>query len=313
MCDIVDLEEALTKTGEALFKELFRIYPVAEPEDYIKNGQWRNELIKSDLVLMESHRREAGAPDPPDAEDIKFPPMPNAYGGATSTMTLASKLSQMSTGQAVPAGPAGGAAVEIRLMALFVAKWKLEPTTAKGLLSKLPSARRRYVIQNFKATASGAEGTAELETFIQECEKEGAWDTATTGTAPTILSAAGSTPPAGGLVKPTLTIPRPAGAAPTLVAVKRPLGAVQTGAPAWAANKKPTGPAGIRPLLTPSVVSPKAVAPKAVAPKSVAPKAVGPKAVAPKLGGPAKAGGPALVKPPAKAGGKLITGLLSNF
>jgi hypothetical protein len=311
MCDIVDLEEALLKTGAELFKELYRVYPVAEPEDYIKNGSWRNDLMKSDLVLFESHRREAGAPDPPDLEDCKFPVLPAASNGITST--LASKLGQPAAAGATAVPAAQGAAVEIRLMALFVAKWKLDPASSKTLLSKLPATRRRYVIQHFKATAGGVEGTSELEKYIEECEKEGAWDTATAGAT---TPASGTTPSTGVLkfvpritpvanatVRPSITsavtTPRPGGITPVSAAAKRPIiPAAATAPPAWAQNKRPALGGGTSPGM--GMIRPAATV--------VAPR--------PAKAAPAKAG-PSLVRPPirpaAGAGGKIISGLLEGF
>merc|ERR1719272_32260 len=68
--------------------------------------------------------------------------------------------------------------VEIRLIALFVAKWKLDAVTAKTLLAKLTPAHRRYVIQNFKTTSTGVEATTELGTYIAQCEEDKSWDSA---------------------------------------------------------------------------------------------------------------------------------------
>jgi hypothetical protein len=194
MSDIVDLDEAMTKTGAELFKELYRIYPVAEAEDYFKQGQWKVEQMKTDLMLLESHRRESGAPDVPDLEDIKVPSLPMQ----TSLPTMFSAGAAM--GLLKPAGAVPGAVaprpvapvitaanpggstsvVEIRLIALFVAKWKLEPATSKVVLAKLTPLRRRYVIQNFKATTTGAAASKELEDFIAQCEEDKSWDTAST-------------------------------------------------------------------------------------------------------------------------------------
>jgi hypothetical protein len=325
MCDIVDLEEALKKTGGELFKELYRIYPVADPEDYFKNGQWRNDILKADLTLMEAHRREAGAPDMPDLDEITFPKLPLQ----TSTPTLggvqfaAGQIKSAAAGTPISA-TAGGQVVEIRLIALFVAKWKLDPVTAKESLSKLTPARRRYVIQHYKTTLSGVEATEELKKFISECEKDGKWDTvaaattaAANGTTPGIspgakvplLSKPTITPkisPATSATKPVIAAPKPAavtqtpkvGAAITPVAgVKRPFGATVT--PAWAANKRPV-------LATTNAAKGNTISPpKAGA--SVIKANVTPKAVA----GPPKSG--ATVRPPVRPGGKLITGLLSNF
>jgi hypothetical protein len=313
MCDIVDLEEALKKTGAELFKELYRVYPVADPEDYFKNGQWRNDLLKADLTLMEAHRREAGAPDVPDIDEITFPKLP----AATSNPTLGGIQLPGAVGVA-----ASGQVVEIRLIALFVAKWKLDPVSAKENLSKLTPARRRYVIQHFKTTLSGMEATAELKKFIEECEKDGKWDIAATTTASTTVGATnGATAGAGSFaakavaawrptitpkISPAVSTPKPAMITPkpgTLAAaamntpasgLKRPIG-LTVSPPSWAANKRPA-------LATTTAVKPNVISP----PKAGA-GAVKPNTVAPPKGG-------ATIRPPVRpAGGKLISGLLSNF
>eukprot|EP00444_Apocalathium_aciculiferum_P034161 CAMPEP_0183486868 /NCGR_PEP_ID=MMETSP0370-20130417/180153_1 /TAXON_ID=268820 /ORGANISM="Peridinium aciculiferum, Strain PAER-2" /LENGTH=612 /DNA_ID=CAMNT_0025680187 /DNA_START=126 /DNA_END=1962 /DNA_ORIENTATION=- len=83
------------------------------------------------------------------------------------------------------AGALGGAAAatgpvaELRQIALFVAKWKLDPTRTKMMLAKLGPARRRYVIQTFKHTAYGADVTAGLQQYIAQCERTDAWAGAT--------------------------------------------------------------------------------------------------------------------------------------
>ena len=43
-------------------------------------------------------------------------------------------------------------AFRARLTALFIAKWKLDPTKTKALLTPLTLLRRRFVIQNFKVS-----------------------------------------------------------------------------------------------------------------------------------------------------------------
>jgi len=235
MTDIVDLEEAFTKSGEALFKELYRIYPVADPEDYFKQSQWKNELMKADLKLIEAHRRESGAPDVPDLEDVKAPSMPNALGYApTPAMVSAGVFGQQGTvgpaslkpvglAPTVPLAVAGAGSspvVEIRLIALFVAKWKLDPASAKTLLAKLTPARRRYVIQNFKATATGVEGTKELGDYIATCEIDGSWDAAPAAANGTPAVAGVAVPAAKAAVGPT---PAVVAANPALSGLKRPL------------------------------------------------------------------------------------------
>lgn len=326
MCDIVDLEEALKKTGAELFKELYRIYPTADPEDYFKNGQWRNDILKADLTLMEAHRREAGAPDMPDLDEIKFPKLPVQ----TSAPTLGGVAFAMGQIKSAAAGTpisatAGGQVVEIRLIALFVAKWKLDPVTAKESLSKLTPARRRYVIQHFKTTTSGVEATEELKKFVEECEKDGKWDTvaaattAANGTTPGIspgakvplLSKLSITPkisPATSAVKPVIAAPKPAAVTQTpkvgsgitpVSGVKRPLGATVT-PPAWAANKRPV-------LATTNAAKGNTISPPKAGASVIKANIISPKAGS----GPPKGG--ATVRPPVRPGGKLISGLLSNF
>lgn len=321
MCDIVDLEEALKKTGAELFKELYRVYPTADPEDYFKNGQWRNDILKADLTLMEAHRREAGAPDMPDIDEITFPKLPMqtsspTFGGvgpagfAPVAQVIAAHQGGVNTGGSTQV-------VEIRLIALFVAKWKLDPVSAKESLSKLTPARRRYVIQHFKTTLSGMEATEELKKFITECEKDGKWDTAaatatTTTNGTTLASQAagkigiGLRPSITPKISPAVSTPKPAmiqtpkaGVIPaaTTSGLKRPL-ASTVSPPSWAANKKPTiEPPKAKAAFKANVISPPKVGAAVIKPGGVTP---------------AKTGG-ATIRPPVRPGGKLISGLLKEF
>jgi len=263
MTDIVDLEEAITKSGAELFKELYRVYPVADAEDYYKNGQWKNEMMKTDLMLMESHRRESGAPDVPDLEDIKVPNLPQpvaafsgfaaGYGPAAVSFVGAVKPAGVVAAAPLAASFGGAAAgtsapvVEIRLIALFVAKWKLDPVTAKTLLAKLTPAHRRYVIQNFKTTSTGVEATAELGTYITDCEEDKSWDSgaapATNGVA-TLKPATAEGTAMRAAAKAGIMI------APPVSGLKRPVTPVAAN-PAWAQNKRPT-------LISPGIVRPPA-------------------------------------------------------
>mmetsp|Transcript_84049 Transcript_84049/g.211940 ORF Transcript_84049/g.211940 Transcript_84049/m.211940 type:complete len:277 (-) Transcript_84049:37-867(-) len=184
-------EEILAKTGPELFKELLRIYPVAEIDDYFKAGQWKNDQMKADLQLIHVHRREAGAPDPMPLEDVKMPEMPQvvAMNGGIQMPTAVRPVGAAAApirpvvakagANAVPAAAAPGAAVnaatELRLIALFIAKWKLDATRVKMMLAKLLPARRRYVIQHFKTTSPGPEATNALEQFIVKCGQTNAW------------------------------------------------------------------------------------------------------------------------------------------
>jgi hypothetical protein len=218
--DIVDLAEAMSKTGAELFKELYRVYPVAEHEDYFRMGQWNNDLMKKDLALIESHRRESGAPDVPDIDEIKMPTLPmggsakpTLVGGVQQAPVAANGVKPVGT-QVPAAYTAGGSAaitaagapvVEIRLIALFVAKWKLDPQASKAALAKLTSAHRRYIIQNFKTQATGAAASKELETYVATCEADKSWDAVATNGAANGKAAADTPATAGTAATPVAT------------------------------------------------------------------------------------------------------------
>lgn len=317
------MEEALEKSGPELFRELLRLYETVEYEDYFKAGKWKDDLMKTDLVLIAAHRKEAGAPDPPALEDVELPALPTApsvtLGGLTS--------------QAVGAAPAGGPVAELRLIALFVAKWKLDPTKAKASLSKLLPNRRRYVIQNFKATAQGDAGCAELENFIGECEKNGQWDKVAgppvgvgavrpPGVVPAVVSAIRAPSPgaftprpvgAGALTPVTSGIKRPVTPpTPAFDPSKRP----RLGAPAVVPARPATAPVGGAPA--PGALQARLAAARANAtiasarPAAVVPRApLGTRPVTPAIR-PAGVRAP-VAKPAAKPPGMLIKGLLNKF
>lgn len=299
MTDIVDLEEALSKSGAELFKELYRVYPTADPEDYYKAGQWRNEVMKTDLCLIEAHLRECGSPEPKPIEEVTLPQLPGgvlsagpvgAVAGGGSALSALSAL-KTAGAAAYPSPLLSGAAtqgsapvVEIRLIALFVAKWKLDPVMSKTALAKLTPVRRRYVIQNFKAQASGMEATKELEAYIAECETDGSWDSAASNGA---NGATSTTTPNAAMVAaaaPVRPVVRPGGPVTVSPMLKRPIAPAN---PAWQMNKRPAFGLGVTPA---GMVRP----PVAGAFSGIRPAGV--------------------VRPvQAKAGGKLISGLLSGF
>eukprot|EP00927_Polykrikos_kofoidii_P032376 TRINITY_DN27601_c0_g1_i1.p1 TRINITY_DN27601_c0_g1~~TRINITY_DN27601_c0_g1_i1.p1 ORF type:complete len:419 (+),score=62.67 TRINITY_DN27601_c0_g1_i1:138-1394(+) len=204
-------EDVLQKTGKELFRELLRVYPTAEFEDYMdKAGQWKDEMLRTDLQLISMHRKEAGAPEVVPLDEVEMPdfvpqgkaktPLLAGYGGASgglvsglaTSMPLrpvlplgAVKPQTPTISGAAPVGPvaaaasgAGGPIAELRLIALFVAKWKLDPARAKMMLAKLTPARRRYVIQNFKPMP-GEIATDALQEYIAKCERTSSWGTST--------------------------------------------------------------------------------------------------------------------------------------
>jgi len=141
---------AFKKTGSELFRELCRHYIDADIGDYYKNGQWRNEAMRADLILVHAHRREAGAPDPLPLEKVPIPKVPNPLGFAFPGIAMPKGITSLAgaTTSIQHAAVSNGLA-ELRAMALFVAKWKLEPMRTKQMLGKLTAEKRRLVLQGF--------------------------------------------------------------------------------------------------------------------------------------------------------------------
>jgi len=260
-------EEAIKKSGMELFRELLRLYPVAEVEDYYKAGQWKDDLMRTDLQLIEAHRKEAGAPDPLPLEEVPAPELPKlttfpagiigvkpvlpalaAAGGLRPAVAPGAATTSVGGAAAV----AGGPVAELRLIALFVAKWKLDPTRTKVLLAKETPQRRRYVIQNFKTTATGVEATEALSAYMEQCKKTNAWGAATAPAAATTPSAVVARP----------VTPRPAGvtapaAVPAVAGIKRPLSIISPTVTLDPSKRPRVGPVG---ALTPGAQNPAAAA-----------------------------------------------------
>jgi len=282
-------DEILAKSGEELFKELLRVYSVAEVDDYFKNGQWKDEVMRTDIHLIYQHAREAGADDPIPLEEVKVPDLPRAaaiggyqvpagVGGLRPVAPVGVAARGVRPPPAVASAGAGaaspgGTVAELRLFALFATKWKLDPTRTKMMLAKLTPARRRFVILSFKTTAAGVEATNALQMFITKSETTNAGGLAAAAT-PGLRPAAGY----NGAVRPVTVAPAQG--------VKRPPSPAMLAA-AMQANKRP------------------AMAPRAF--PGIRPAVAGRPMVRPALGL-----RPAVVAPRAGGGG-LIQGLLQRF
>mmetsp|Transcript_53322 Transcript_53322/g.107048 ORF Transcript_53322/g.107048 Transcript_53322/m.107048 type:complete len:319 (-) Transcript_53322:100-1056(-) len=250
-------EDILKKSGADLFRELVRVYSTADFEDYFKAGIWKEDLVKADLQLIWAHRREAGAPDPPDIDDVPMPKVPKAApmmgmrpvvpgsmvagairpSGAITPLNAAIRPGGVVPGAAVANGATSGPAAELKLIALFIAKWKLDPTKAKMLLAKMTPAKRRYVITNFKNTTNAADPTAALEQYIAQCEKTNVWGAAV---------AAAATP---GLITPRAAVPKP-------VVAPKPFAVPTATAAAALAGKRPITPVIMDPSKRPRITPP---------------------------------------------------------
>lgn len=202
-----DIRETLkNKSGPELFRELLRHLPRASVDDYCRNGVWLENTLRLDIEIIAAHRLEAGAPDPIPLEKVKMPPLPPTRTSAlvpgsvrppagVAQMIANAAAARAAVGGSVtvppPKGASGvaamavqglspGTAEDLRQIALFVSKWRLDPSGTKALLIKLPAQRRAYVIQNFQTTVTttAMSPVTKLEEYIAECEKSGAWDDA---------------------------------------------------------------------------------------------------------------------------------------
>lgn len=70
-------KDVMSKSGVELFKEVLRWYPVADVDDYLKAGAWKDELMRTDIELVRLHRKEAGSPDPIPLEAVVLPEIPS--------------------------------------------------------------------------------------------------------------------------------------------------------------------------------------------------------------------------------------------
>ena len=101
-----EVSELEGKSGKDLFLELFRLLPSAQVEDYYQLGRWKGDDIRLDFELLQAHRREAGAEDPPTLEELAndIPQLPEnrAVGGVFGAV----RAYPVSSGGTVAAKPA---------------------------------------------------------------------------------------------------------------------------------------------------------------------------------------------------------------
>mmetsp|Transcript_16937 Transcript_16937/g.43185 ORF Transcript_16937/g.43185 Transcript_16937/m.43185 type:complete len:329 (+) Transcript_16937:109-1095(+) len=109
-----------------------------------------------------------------------------ATGPAAAVQTVAPPGIVVPPGVVAPPRPAASApvtngstaAADLRAIALFISKWRLDPARTSALLMKLAPLRRNFVMQNFKDATlvnGAAVPIAKLEEYIAQCEKSGAW------------------------------------------------------------------------------------------------------------------------------------------
>lgn len=269
------LDVILQKSGPELFKELYRLYPLAEVEDYFKSGQWQDELLRMDCQVIYAHREEAGSPDPPDLSDIEFPKLP--AGQPAMGLRMPGVVS-------TPSAPPAQAVAELQLMVHFANKHKLDLVKTKTMLSVLPVQIRRSVMSTFAPKGSEEESLSELETFINEKKASAPAGVAAAGTAPvnpgmaSLTTIALSAPAISGQLTPVAPKFGPATVVAALQPVAPPVRPVAPGRPVaplvrtvappvWPvvpqgahmmASKRPIGPpSGWDPSKRPRMVTPR--------------------------------------------------------
>lgn len=104
--------------------------------------------------------------------------MQNSLAAAAAAM--AKMAAGTVPGQAIaaksPATALSGAVADLRQIALFVSKWRLEPTRTKELLQKLPPERRRSVMNNFAyVPINGTPSMVKFEEYITQCQRTDTW------------------------------------------------------------------------------------------------------------------------------------------
>lgn len=229
---------AATKYGIELFREILRYYPVADIEDYWRNGTWKNDKLKVDLVLTAAHKREAGAPEPPPLEDIPMPQLPNqkVFSIDGRGIPIDSRGRPIMNAVAKPEGapavasplvpspisglPSMGTNLvvsDLRAMTVFVAKWKMDLTRTKPALAKLSSAMRRQVLENFSTELTGLLANDALDQYISSLEVQDLGTAAGSGTLP---SPVGFTKAAGLPITSKAPAPSPESQIVTLFAAK---------------------------------------------------------------------------------------------
>lgn len=225
----VFLHTVLEKKGRELYKELYRLYPLSEVEDYFSNGRWNDAVMSAHYKLIFEHREMAGSPDPPPLSELTFPDLPAGApslpttgqgqlalavpkigGGPTQMaqiMAAALKMAQGGVG-----GAAGGqanpmtAVAELKNIVTFVTKHKLDFAKTSALIMGLPQNARNVVMTEF-APKDGTATFQELTTFVEEKK-------ATTATTPAQPEPAGIKRPAAVAALPG---PSPAAQRPRLM------------------------------------------------------------------------------------------------
>jgi len=155
-------------------------------------AKWKLEPVKTKQTLAKLHparRRQLisgfktehldGGPEASDDldkyiqtldETVPLPEVPgNISSGAAPPAFMKAAMPMPGQPGVLPPAISAIAAAEMRLITLFVAKFKLEVTRTKALLGSVPVNKRALIISTFNCGASeGVEAMDKLEQFIKE-------------------------------------------------------------------------------------------------------------------------------------------------
>jgi len=241
-------------TGAAIFKELKKVIPTIDEEDYKKNGVWQDEVMKLDAELLQRHLEEAGAPRVETNLPLyKAPPQevwdnlskPSFGGNLAGALARAAVLAQ--TGPKLGLGAAGGpkAGATSLLSKLQTA------APGPGLVGARPTLR--IPVASSTAASSGASPALKIPVMSaglrgpQPLSVAGVKRTASIAGLPMVQGGKGARPMLGAALGG-----RPMGA----MAGARPMGSVtglaqklNTWPPAAGKGLAPRPAMGIRPML----------------------------------------------------------------
>eukprot|EP00929_Paragymnodinium_shiwhaense_P119340 TRINITY_DN91225_c0_g1_i1.p2 TRINITY_DN91225_c0_g1~~TRINITY_DN91225_c0_g1_i1.p2 ORF type:complete len:453 (+),score=56.53 TRINITY_DN91225_c0_g1_i1:107-1465(+) len=270
-------EKSAVERAEQAFLELWRLYPLLKPSDYIEHGRWDTKKMEIDTELIEAHRKEAGAPEPQPLEELTLPEMPKLapvraplrFSGLAAAAAARRAGSVPSAASSASAGAKGGprppstpppasavtATMGIAAMATFAERWGLDRAASRSRLMKLMPERRRQVMAFFKHTPNGSPDSAlaALDAYIASMPKM-----AVPASAPRLAAAGGGairrpTQPAAGTAGRGTSALRPA-VTPRLSTLRPTAPRAGTLTPRAPATKPPlTAPLASRFTVTPSV------------------------------------------------------------
>jgi len=183
------MEEATRKSrreqGIDLFRQLKRVFPRADHQEYYENGAWDMECLEIDLELVTLHREEAGAPEPPPLEEVPAPVLPEArppqrpppQRPPLPRRPERNGVSGKPLTPAPPAAPPWGGQRTQHGTQMFIDRWKLEPTRSRQMLQGLRPEAAQWIIRNFKPSATTKDShTGQLRTFISKSRENTPWN-----------------------------------------------------------------------------------------------------------------------------------------